>query len=135
MTSQFKQVFKELIFNCESDIFANEDYLEGLKLDLVQDESSAFIKDLTKHIIESNEELMKEHVRQNIFCNISNKTIANEKAFDLEKSIEEILNDFKKSFYYKKFQLSTEVAVTERTHMCTVNTQPVFMYVLPSTLS
>lgn len=83
---------------CESDIFANEDYLEGLKLDLVQDESSAFIKDLTKHIIESNEELMKEHVRQNIFCNISNKTIANEKAFDLEKSIEEILNDFRKSF-------------------------------------
>lgn len=83
---------------CESDIFANEDYLEGLKLDLIQDESSAFIKELTKYIIENNDELMKEQIRQNIFCNISNKTIANEKAFDLEKSIEEILNDFKKSF-------------------------------------
>jgi len=83
---------------CESDIFANEDYLEGLKLDLVQDETSAFIKELTKYIIENNDELMKENIRQNIFCNISNKTIANEKAFDLEKSLEQILNDFRKSF-------------------------------------
>ena len=87
---------------CESDIFANDDYLEGLRLDLVQDESSTFIKELTKFILENNDELTKEYTRQNVICNISNKTIANEKAFDLEKSIEAILNDFKKSFQNNK---------------------------------
>ena len=87
---------------CESDIFANEDYLEGLKLDLIQDESSNFIRELTKYILENNEELMKEYTRQYIFCNISNKNIANEKSFDLEKSIEGIINDFKKSFISNK---------------------------------
>ena len=86
---------------CESDIFASEDYLEGLKLDLRLDESSDFIRELTKYVIE-NSELMKDYAKENIFCNISNSIIANEKAFDLEKSIEEILNDFKKSFQNNK---------------------------------
>ena len=40
---------------CESDIFASEDYLEGLKLDLRQDESSTFIRELTKYISENND--------------------------------------------------------------------------------
>ena len=86
---------------CESDIFASEDYLEGLKLDLRKDETSVFIRELTKYISQNNE-LMKEYVKQNIFCNISNTIIANEKNFDLEKSIEAILNDFKKSFQNNK---------------------------------
>ena len=87
---------------CESDIFANEDYLEGLKLDLIQDESSIFIRELTKNILENNEDLIKEYRKQYIFYNISNKNIANEKSFDLEKSIEGIINDFKKSFISNK---------------------------------
>ena len=90
---------------CESDIFASEDYLEGLKLDLVQNESTNFIKELTKYIIlKNNEELLKEYVKQtkNIFCNISNETIANEKWFDFEKSLEVVLNDFRKSFMSNK---------------------------------
>jgi hypothetical protein len=90
---------------CESDIFASEDYLEGLKLDLVQNESTNFIKELTKYIIlKNNEELLKEYVKQtkNIFCNISNETIANEKWFDFEKSLEVVINDFKKSFMSNK---------------------------------
>ena len=86
---------------CESDIFASEDYLEGLKLDLRQDESSTFIRELTKYISENND-LMNDYSKQNIFCNIPNQVIANEKAFDLEKSIEGILNDFKKSFLNNK---------------------------------
>ena len=79
---------------CESDIFANEDYLEGLKLDLIQDESSIFIRELTKNILENNEDLIKEYTKQYIFYNISNKNIANEKSFDLEKIIK-ILNFIK----------------------------------------
>ena len=86
---------------CESDVFASEDYLEGLKLDLRQDESSIFIRELTKYISENNE-IIDEYSKQNIFCNISSQIIANEKSFDLEKSIEGILNDFKKSFLSSK---------------------------------
>ena len=52
---------------CESDIFANEDYLEGLKLDLIQDESSIFIRELTKNILKNNEDLIKEYTKQYIF--------------------------------------------------------------------
>ena len=87
---------------CESDIFASEDYLEGLKLDLDQDESSIFIRELAKYIIVNTDELTKEFNKENIFCNISNKIIANEKSFDLEKSLEGILNDFKKTFQNNK---------------------------------
>ena len=87
---------------CESDIFANEDYLVGLKLDLVQDKSAAFIRELTKYILENNDEITNEYTNKNVFCNISNQIIANEKAFDLEKSLEGILNDFKKSFLNNK---------------------------------
>ena len=87
---------------CECDIFANEDYLVGLKLDLVQDDSAAFIRELSKYIIVNNEEITNEYQKQDIFCNISNQIIANEKAFDLEKSLEGILNDFKKSFLSNK---------------------------------
>ena len=64
-----------------------------------QDESSIFIRELAKYLLENNDELTKEYNKDNyIYCNISNKNIANEKAFDLEKSIESILNDFKKTF-------------------------------------
>ena len=90
---------------CESDIFATEDYLEELKLDIEQNESSNFIKELTKYIIlKNNEELLKEYIKQTkyIFCNISNERIAKEKCFDIEKSVDNIINDFKDSFMNNK---------------------------------
>ena len=81
---------------CESDIFADEEYLKGLEL--VQDEATAFIRELTKYISENNGEIENEYPKQNSFCNISNQIIANEKALDFEKSLEGILKDFLKSF-------------------------------------
>ena len=81
---------------CESDIFADEECLKGLEL--VQNESTAFIRELTKYICENSDDLEKEYPKQNSFCNISNELIANEKALDFEKSLEGILNDFLRSF-------------------------------------
>ena len=77
---------------CESDIFADEEYLKGLEL--VQDEATAFIRELTKYISENNGEIENEYPKQNSFCNISNQIIANEKALDFEKSLEGILKTF-----------------------------------------
>ena len=81
---------------CESDIFADEEYLKGLEL--VQDEATAFIRELTKYISENNGEIEKDYPKQNIFCNISNQIIANEKALDFQKSLDGILKDFLRSF-------------------------------------
>ena len=81
---------------CESDIFVDEEYLKGLEL--VQEEATDFIRELSKYISENNEEIKKEYTKQNSFCNISNQMMSNEKGLDFEKSLEGILNDFLKSF-------------------------------------
>ena len=81
---------------CESDIFADEEYLKGLEL--VQDEETAFIRELTKYICENNGDIEKEYHKQNNYCNISNQIIASERAFDFEESLDNIFEDFQKSF-------------------------------------
>ena len=85
---------------CESDIFVDEEYLKGIEL--VPEEKTAFIRELTKYICDNNSEIEKEYSKQNNYCSIKNETIANDKALDFEKSIENILEDFEKSFYKKK---------------------------------
>ena len=81
---------------CESDIFADEEYLKGLEL--VQEEKTDFIRKLTKYISENNGYIEKNYQRQNGFCNISNRIIASEKALDFEDSLDNIFEDFQRSF-------------------------------------
>ena len=81
---------------CESDIFADEEYLKGLEF--VQDEATAFIRELTKYISENNGDIEKGYPRGNNFCNISNQIIADEKSLDFQQSLEGILKDFLNSF-------------------------------------
>ena len=85
---------------CESDIFANEEYLEGMKLQMNKNEMS-FIRSIIELISENNNEETKKIETSDIYCKIKNDYIAKEKGFELEQYIKAMLEEFLKTFEKK----------------------------------
>ena len=88
---------------CESDIYANEEYLEGLKLQMAQNSLDKndiyFVKELSKFISENNNDVKNEKIEiSNVIVNISSKTISDDKNFDLESYINNVTNEYIKTF-------------------------------------
>ena len=88
---------------CESDIYATEEYLESLKLQMTQNSSEKgemyFIKEISKLICENNNDVKNEKIEiSNVIVNISSKTVSDDKNFELESYISNVTNDFIRSF-------------------------------------
>ena len=82
---------------CESDIFASEEYLEGMKLQMNKNDMS-FIKNVMELISENNNEDIKKIETSDIYCKIKNDYIAEEKGFELGQYIKTMIEEFLKTF-------------------------------------
>ena len=82
---------------CESDIFASEEYLEGMKLQMNKNDMT-FIKNIMELISENNNEEIKKIETSDIYCKIKNDYIAEEKGFELGQYIKTMIEEFLKTF-------------------------------------
>ena len=82
---------------CESDIFASEEYLEGMKLQMNKNDMT-FIKNIMELVSENNNEDTKKIETSDIYCKIKNDYIAEEKGFELGQYIKTMIEEFLKTF-------------------------------------
>ena len=82
---------------CESDIFASEEYIEGMKLQINKSDMS-FFKNIMELLSENNNEDIKKIEISNIYCKIKNEYIAEEKGFELKQYIKTMIEEFLKTF-------------------------------------
>ena len=82
---------------CESDIFANEEYFEGMKLQINKKDMD-FMNNITSLICDNNNENNKKIESSDNYCKIRSEYIAEEKGFQLNQFIRTMIDDFLKSF-------------------------------------
>ena len=82
---------------CESEIFASEEYLEGMRLQINKGDVP-LIKYISELISENNNEVVKKIETSNIYCKIKNSYIAEEKGFELGQYIKTMIEEFLKTF-------------------------------------
>ena len=85
---------------CEGDIFATEEYLEGMRLQINKNDMT-FMKNIMELISENNNEEIKKIEASDIYCKIKNEYIAEEKGFELRQYIKTMIEEFLKSFEKK----------------------------------
>ena len=83
---------------CEADIFASEEYLEGMRLQLNNKKDIDFIKNIIALISISNNDENKKIVNADIYCKIKGEYIAEERGFQLNQYIKIMIEDYLKSF-------------------------------------
>ena len=82
---------------CEADIFASEEYLEGMRLQ-INKKDMEFLNNIISLISVSNNDENKKIENNDIYCKIKSEYIAEEKGFQLNQYIKTIIEDFMKSF-------------------------------------
>ena len=82
---------------CESDIFANEEYFEGMKLQINKKDMD-FMNNIMSLICDNNNENNKKIESSDNYCKIRSEYIAEEKGFQLNQFIRTMIDDFLKSF-------------------------------------
>ena len=82
---------------CESDIFANEEYLEGMRMQLNKKDME-FINNIMELISNNNSEDSNKIEDSDIYCKIKSEYIAEEKGFNLNQYIKTMTDEFLKSF-------------------------------------
>ena len=82
---------------CESDIFANEEYFEGMKLQINKKDMD-FMNNIMSLICDNNNEINKKIESSDNYCKIRSEYIAEEKGFQLNQFIRTMIDDFLKSF-------------------------------------
>ena len=109
---------------CESDIFANEEYLEGMKLQINKNDMT-FLRNIIELISENNNEETKKIETSDIYCKIKNDYIAQEKGFELEQYIKTMIEDYLKTFEEKKSSGNTinETTVKKTDHFTEMQSQ------------
>ena len=82
---------------CEADIFASEEYLEGMRLQ-INKKDMEFLSNIISLISENNNEDSKKIENSDIYCKIKSEYIADERGFQLSQYIKTMIDDFLKSF-------------------------------------
>ena len=82
---------------CEADIYAGEEYLEGMRLQ-INKKNMDFVNNLMSLISETNSDENKKIEDTDIFCKIKSEYIAEEKGFQLNNYIKTMIEEFLKSF-------------------------------------
>ena len=82
---------------CEPDIFANEEYFEGMKLQINKKDMD-FMNNIMSLICDNNNENNKKIESSDNYCKIRSEYIAEEKGFQLNQFIRTMIDDFLKSF-------------------------------------
>ena len=82
---------------CEADIFATEEYLEGMRLQKNKKDMD-FMNNIISLISENNNEDKKKIENSDIYCKIKGEYIAEEKGFQLNNFIKTMIGDYLKSF-------------------------------------
>ena len=82
---------------CESDIFANEEYFEGMKLQMNKKDME-FLNNIMSLICDNNNENNKKIEGADNYCKIRSEYIAEEKGFQLNNYIKTMIDDYLKSF-------------------------------------
>ena len=82
---------------CEADIYAGEEYLEGMRLQ-INKKDMEFMNNLMSLISETNNDENKKIEDTDIYCKIKSEYIAEEKGFQLNNYIKTMIEEFLKSF-------------------------------------
>jgi len=83
---------------CEADIFASEEYLEGMRLQLNNKKDMDFINNIIALISTSNNDENKKIENADIYCKMKGEYIAEERGFQLNQYIKTMIEDYLKSF-------------------------------------
>ena len=82
---------------CEADIYAGEEYLEGMRLQINKKDMD-FMNNLMSLISETNNDENKKIEDTDIYCKIKSEYIAEDKGFQLNHYIKTMIEEFLKSF-------------------------------------
>ena len=82
---------------CESDIFASEEYLEGMRLQINKKDMD-FLNNIMSLISDNNNEDKKKIENSDMYCKIKGEYIAEERGFQLNQYIRIMIDDYLKSF-------------------------------------
>ena len=82
---------------CEADIYAGEEYLEGMRLQ-INKKDMEFMNNLMSLISETNNDESKKIEDTDIYCKIKSEYISEEKGFQLNNYIKTMIEEFLKSF-------------------------------------